>query len=123
MGDARRFVVGFLAQLTEQRRGEISARVAGAAQLVVSELVTNACKYAPGPCVVNVELDGRALEITVWDSDPALPVTRAANPGRVGGHGLEIVRALCESFEVLCEPIGKQVKARILVRPADGLVA
>ncbi|WP_434599843.1 ATP-binding protein [Streptomyces sp. A5-4] len=123
IGDARRFVVGFLAQLTEEHRGEISSRVAGAAQLVVSELVTNACKYAPGPCVVNVELDGPALEITVWDTDPALPVPREAKPGRVGGHGLEIVRALCESFEVLCEPIGKKIKARIPVRPADGMMA
>ncbi|HET6858556.1 MAG TPA: ATP-binding protein [Streptomyces sp.] len=123
IGDARRLVVGFLAQLIEDRGSEVSSRVAGAAQLVVSELVTNACKYAPGPCVVNVEMIGPVLEITVWDSESALPVAQAAEPGRVGGHGLEIVRSLCESLEVLCEPIGKQVKARIPVWPAHELTA
>lgn len=118
IGDARRFVVGFLAQLQEERRAEISPQVTGVAQLVVSELVTNACKYAPGPCVVNVELAGPVLEITVWDSHPVLPVSCATEPDRVGGHGLEIVSALCESFEAQRRPVGKQVKARVSVKPA-----
>ncbi len=92
----------------------------GVAQLVVSELVTNARKYAPGPCGVNIEWAGAVLEITVWDTDPALPVVRAADPGRVGGHGLEIVTALCEGFEVRREPFGKRVTARVLAEPAVG---
>ncbi|MGW7056144.1 ATP-binding protein [Streptomyces sp. NPDC054887] len=115
IGNARRFVVGFLARLREERRLDISSHVTGVAQLVVSELVTNACKYAPGPCVLSVELAGNALEITVWDSDPVLPVARAADPGRVGGHGLEIVGALCGALEAWREPIGKRVKARVPV--------
>ncbi|MFD5098764.1 ATP-binding protein [Streptomyces albidochromogenes] len=119
IGDARRFVAKFLAQVRAERRPEISAQVTGVAELVVSELVTNACKYAPGPCVVNVELAGPVVEITVWDSDPVLPQARAAEPSRVGGHGLEIVSALCEGFEAQREPIGKQVKARVPVAPAD----
>ncbi len=65
----------------------VSARAMGMVQLVVSELVTNACKFAPGPCLLNLEMDQGAVQVTVWDTDPSLPVARAADPGRVGQHG------------------------------------
>ncbi|MET9513206.1 ATP-binding protein [Streptomyces flavidovirens] len=81
IGDARRFVTGFLTQLDQEHRIEVPARAAGVAELVVSELVTNVCKYAPGPCVVNVEVAGSVLEITVWDTNPVLPVVCAPDPG------------------------------------------
>ncbi|WP_328863532.1 ATP-binding protein [Streptomyces sp. NBC_00306] len=38
----------------------------------MSELITNACKYAPGPMLLDLELTGRTLEITVTDSSPAI---------------------------------------------------
>lgn len=120
IAEARRFISGFLTQLQEEQRFEVSSRVAGVVQLIVSELVTNARKYAPGPCVVNVELARPVLEITVWDTDPILPVARAADPGRIGGHGLEIVTALCEGFEAQREPIGKRITARVPVEPTVG---
>jgi two-component sensor histidine kinase len=71
------------------------------AELVVSELVTNAHKYAPGPCLLDLEVSDGAVEISIWDSDPALPVPQEADPNRVGKHGLEIVMAVCRSFERL----------------------
>ncbi|MGW2897511.1 ATP-binding protein [Streptomyces sp. NPDC001212] len=67
-------------------------------QLLVSELVTNAPKYAPGPCMLTLEATGGAVGVTVWDSEPTLPTARAADPGRVGRHGLEIVLAVSEGF-------------------------
>lgn len=119
--EARRFVAGFLTRLCQKHGVEVSSRAAGAAELVASELVTNACKYAPGPCVLNVELAGAAVEITVWDTNPALPVVCAPDPGRIGGHGLEIVTAMCAGFEVVHgEPIGKRITARLLLEPAAG---
>ncbi len=118
IGDARRFVTGFLTQLHQEHRIEVPSRAADVVALVVSELVTNVCKYAPGPCVVNVEVAGSALEITVWDTNPALPVVCAPDPGRIGGHGLELVTAMCEGVEARREPIGKQIKARVPLEPA-----
>ncbi|WP_444852263.1 ATP-binding protein [Streptomyces sp. NPDC000229] len=97
----------------------VSPQAVGAAQLVVSELVTNACKYVPGPCAVDLEVDGPALQITVWDTDPALPVARAAEPGRIGQHGLEIVMALCEGFDVQREPVGKRIGVRLALTTGD----
>ncbi|WP_255306268.1 ATP-binding protein [Streptomyces sp. Wb2n-11] len=118
IGDARRFVTGFLAQLHRDGWIEVSPRLTEIAQLVVSELVTNARKYAPGPCAVEVELSGPVLEITVSDTSPVLPLVLPADPARVGGHGLEIVTAVCEDFAAQREPSGKRVKARVPTGPA-----
>jgi anti-sigma regulatory factor (Ser/Thr protein kinase) len=82
-------------------------------QLVVSELVTNARKYAPGPVLMDLRIVSDAVEVVVWDCDPVLPVARAADAGRVGQHGLEIVMAVAQGFEAQREPVGKRITARI----------
>lgn len=48
-----------------------------------------------------------------------LPVTRAADTGRVGQHGPEIVMAVAQGFEVQREPVGERITARIALRYAD----
>ncbi|WP_344323651.1 ATP-binding protein [Streptomyces macrosporus] len=113
IADARQFVTGFLTRARVVHGFPVPRRTIDTARLVVSELVTNACKYAPGPCVLDLELDEGVLEVTVWDGNPRLPITRAAEPGRVGQHGLEIVLALCEGFDVRRDPVGKRIKVRI----------
>ncbi|GAA2404436.1 ATP-binding protein [Streptomyces glaucosporus] len=120
IADARQFVTGFLSRARAVHGFPVTRRTADTARLVVSELVTNACKYAPGPCVLDLELHERVLEITVWDGNPRLPITRAAEPGRVGQHGLEIVLALCEGFDVRRDPVGKRIKVRIALEAAHG---
>jgi hypothetical protein len=50
-------------------------------ELVVSELVSNAYKYAPGPCLLDLEVSDGAVEISVWGTDPTLP---SACPCRSG---------------------------------------
>jgi len=92
----------------------------GMVQLVVSELVTNARKYAPGPCLLTLEVSDGAVEVTVWDSEPVLPIAKAADPGRVGQHGLEIVMAVCRSIEVRREPVGKRIKAVVVLADDPG---
>ncbi|WP_371658281.1 ATP-binding protein [Streptomyces sp. NBC_00280] len=98
----------------------VSERAMGMVELVVSELVTNAYKYAPGPCLLDLEVVDGAVEISVWDSDPTLPAACPADPGRVGQHGLEITMAVCRSFEVRREPVGKRVKAAIVLADDPG---
>src|SRR5689334_23124442 len=110
---ARHFATDFLSRTTAALGRPIAARTAEMAPLVVSELVTNACKYAPGPIQMDLQITGRFLEITVWDSDPVLPMARAAEPGRIGQHGLEIVMIVAEGFEVQREKVGKRVTARL----------
>ncbi|PKW05671.1 Anti-sigma regulatory factor (Ser/Thr protein kinase) [Streptomyces sp. 1222.5] len=103
----------FLARAQAAHGVPVTARTMDLTQLVVSELVTNACKYAPGPVLLVLRIADGAVETEVWDSDPVLPVARAADPGRVGQHGLEIVMAVVQGFEVRREPVGKRITARI----------
>jgi anti-sigma regulatory factor (Ser/Thr protein kinase) len=80
---------------------------------VVSELVTNACKYAPGPVLVELRINAHGVDVVVWDSDPTVPAARAADPDRIGQHGLEIVKAVTEDLFIEQEPVGKRITARI----------
>ncbi|WP_077797355.1 ATP-binding protein [Streptomyces sp. JHA26] len=113
----RELARGLLARSRAAHGTEVSDRAVDVVQLVVSELLTNACKYAPGPSLVDLELAEDRVEVSVWDSDPVLPVPAASDPGRIGRHGLEIVRAVCQTFEVHREAVGKRTTA--VVRLAD----
>ncbi|MFF4487868.1 ATP-binding protein [Streptomyces sp. NPDC001544] len=113
IAQARHRAAGFLARVQAEYGLPVSARAVDVTQLVVSELVTNARKYAPGPLLMELRITGDLVEVRVWDSDPVLPVARAADPGRVGQHGLEIVMAVAQGFEVQREPVGKRITARI----------
>lgn len=75
-------------------------------------------KYAPGPCLLDLEVSEGTVQISVWGTDPTLPAACPTDPGRVGQHGLEIIMAVCQTFEVRREPVGKRVRAAIVL--ADG---
>jgi anti-sigma regulatory factor (Ser/Thr protein kinase) len=109
----RELARGFLARVRAVQGLVVSDRAMDVVQLVVSELLTNACKYAPGPSLVDLELGDGQVEVTVWDSDPVLPVPGAPDPDRVGRHGLEIVMAVCQTFEVHRETVGKRTTAAV----------
>ncbi|MGW0424628.1 ATP-binding protein [Streptomyces sp. NPDC003015] len=113
IAQARDFAAGFLVRMQAEHGLPVSTRVMDVVRLVVSELVTNARKYAPGPALLELRVADARVEVTVWDSQTALPVPRAAEPGRVGQHGLEIVMALAQSFEAHRQPVGKRITASI----------
>ncbi|MEV7311058.1 ATP-binding protein [Streptomyces microflavus] len=110
---ARAFVREFLDTARSQHGLTISARAADISQLVVSELATNVCKYAPGPCLLDVESEGVLLDISMWDSGPVLPTASPADPTRIGQHGLELVLMVCQSFTVHSEPVGKRIRVQV----------
>jgi len=116
----RHLAADFLARVQADHGLPVSQRAVDLTQLVVSELVTNARKYAPGPVLLNLRIAGDTVEVVVWDSDPVLPVARAADAGRVGQHGLEIVMAVCQGFEAQREPVGKRITVRIALLDDPG---
>ncbi|MFI1788040.1 ATP-binding protein [Streptomyces olivaceoviridis] len=112
IAQARRLAAGFLARARSGQGGPVSQRAVDLTRLVVSELVTNARKYAPGPVLMELRITGEAVEVVVWNSDPVLPVARASDAGRVGQHGLEIVMAVAQGVEARREPVGKRSSER-----------
>ncbi|MFG3251736.1 ATP-binding protein [Streptomyces sp. NPDC048187] len=110
---ARRAADAFLTRARTEHGVSVSQRAWDLTRLVVSELVTNAHKYAPGPALMDLRLHGGTVEVAVWDSGPELPIARAADAGRVGQHGLEIVMAVAQGFEARREPVGKRIIVRL----------
>ncbi|MEV5957900.1 ATP-binding protein [Streptomyces sp. NPDC051987] len=112
--DARAAVRALLARFGHQQ----DARPSQDAQLVVSELVTNAVRHAPGPVGLALELspDAGLLRIAVSDSSPRPPEPREADPGRVGGHGLRLVVRLCGRLHTVARESGKEVVVHLRLR-------
>ncbi|MER7105117.1 ATP-binding protein [Streptomyces humidus] len=120
IADARHHAVAFLDRAQAEHRLPLPARVRDLTQLVVSELVTNARKYAPGPVLMELRITAGSVDVVVRDSDPSVPAARAANPGRIGQHGLEIVKAVTEVLFVEQEAVGKRITARIALAEPPG---
>jgi anti-sigma regulatory factor (Ser/Thr protein kinase) len=117
---ARDLARSFLTRVQAVHGLPVSSRVMSLVQLVVSELVTNARKYAPGPCLLTLSIESGAVHISVWDSSTTLPAVLAPDPGRIGQHGLEIVMAVCSSFAVHREPVGKRIAAAVVLADDPG---
>ncbi|MER7515512.1 ATP-binding protein [Streptomyces sp. NPDC126499] len=106
---ARDLARGFLGDVQAVHGLPVSGRVMSTVQLVVSELVTNARKYAPGPCLLDLRVAGGTVEVTVWDANPTPPAILPPDPSRIGQHGLELVMAVSRSLAVHREPVGKRI--------------
>jgi anti-sigma regulatory factor (Ser/Thr protein kinase) len=120
IAEARDMARDFLASVQAVHGLPVSARAVDVVQLVVSELVTNARKYAPGPCLLDLAVSGGAVQVSVWDSSTTVPSVLPADPQRIGQHGLEIVMAVCQTFCVSREPVGKQITASIRLADDPG---
>ena len=80
----------------------VDARVEGSvielAELLVSELVTNAAVHARGMVRLTVHADAHWVRIEVEDQGRGRPVLRPATQDDVDGRGLEIVDALATDW-------------------------
>lgn len=83
------------------------------AELLASEVVTNAIEHAPGaPIGFARPLDSgsggrRGVTCEVTDSSPSLPKVRQAGPDQEHGRGMAIVRALAAASGVRLGPADK----------------
>ncbi len=87
IAQARHLATQFLTRVQTEHGLPVSQRALDLTQLVVSELVTNARKYAPGPVLMDLSIVGDMVEVVVWDSHPVLPVARARTPDGWGSMG------------------------------------
>lgn len=83
------------------------------AQLVLTELLTNAIVHAESSCTVTLELSGTSLHIEVSDDDPTPPQPQPFDVMREGGRGLLIVSSLASAWGIEPNATGKRVWAHL----------
>lgn len=92
------------------------------AELLTSELVTNAVLHAETPVRVTCRADGCEVEVSVLDWQPGCTIPacpgRTADPHREVGRGLVMLAALSSSWGVTYAPAAKAVWFRL--RPGAG---
>jgi MEDS: MEthanogen/methylotroph, DcmR Sensory domain/Histidine kinase-like ATPase domain len=108
---ARRFVAGLLSRRPYGDRVD-----ADDAQLVVSELATNAVIHAGTPFSVAVRSDGSSVRIAVHDWSSMQPVVRDGNPSATSGRGLRLIAMVSHAWGVEFGPDGKTVWAELPLR-------
>ena len=111
VADARRWLRGVISWAPSELR-EL-------AELVLSELVTNAVLHAPGPLRVSVSRREGCLALEVVDTNPDhLPAIRSYADDATTGRGLRIVDRLCAAWGVRGLAAGKGVWA-VLADPGE----
>jgi anti-sigma regulatory factor (Ser/Thr protein kinase) len=80
-----------------------------ATELLVSELVTNAFKYATGPTLLRLILEPETLTCEVHDSSPALPRVLQVDRDAESGRGLHVVSQLAARWGARRTHTGKVV--------------
>jgi two-component sensor histidine kinase len=70
------------------------------AELLASELVTNAVTHGRGDVRVVMEYDADGLAVTVSDDEPAVPEVADGASSTVGGRGLRLVEVLSSAWGV-----------------------
>jgi len=92
------------------------------AELAVSELVTNAVRYAQGKIGVRLVLEGGGLFCEVLDESAAMPRLRQATPDDERGRGLQVVSQIAQRWGTRRSAAGKVVWCELTVpesaRPA-----
>jgi anti-sigma regulatory factor (Ser/Thr protein kinase) len=99
---ARQFVAGTM-------RAWGCAEMIEDAELLVSELVTNAVLHARSPARVTIDRDGSRLRVGVYDSSPSPPRLRDYGPDSVTGRGLLLVDRIARRWGVEMNGNGKCV--------------
>jgi anti-sigma regulatory factor (Ser/Thr protein kinase) len=107
VGEARSWIDEYLAERA------IEDTVRDDAQLVVSELVTNALMHGDGELVLRASVTATAVQVSVTDAGDALPEVLPLDPTRIGGLGLIVVDRVAKAWGVSPFPGGKTVWATL----------
>jgi anti-sigma regulatory factor (Ser/Thr protein kinase) len=89
------------------------------AQLLVSELVSNALMHAATEVTLTLDLDQERLRIEVEDGGADLPPLGAVVPEAASGRGLLIVDRVASRWGTMPAPDGKVVWAELGPSPSS----
>jgi PAS domain S-box-containing protein len=108
---ARRFVRDRLEEAGWQEEADV-------AELLVSEIATNAVRYGTPPYQVTVEFSGACVEVAVADEDVTLPRAVVSKGGLAeSGRGLRLLGELASNWGARSRQGGKSVWFTIERRP------
>ncbi|MFJ6727893.1 ATP-binding protein [Streptomyces sp. NPDC091281] len=86
------------------------------ALLVVSELVTNACRHTPGPRHLGMALRGRVLLLDVGDRSRVPPrLVPPEGRGPAGGYGFRLITELVDAWAVVPRHYAKSVRVTMIM--------
>jgi two-component sensor histidine kinase len=91
--EARRFVRSVLGD-------EVARETIELAELLTSELVTNAIRHGSGHVSVALRRQSGTLAVSVSDDDAAMPVAPPEEPLALGGRGVRMVQRLAQDWGV-----------------------
>jgi two-component sensor histidine kinase len=74
--------------------------VAHTAELLVSELVTNAITHGTGTVHISIDCANHCLSVTVGDDEPTIPEMQPERLLSMGGRGMRMVEALASAWGV-----------------------
>ena len=89
------------------------------AELLVSELVTNAILHARSPLQVTVESRGELVRVAVADDSPRTPQRRRHSVDSGTGRGLLLVERMATRWGVDAAPAGKVVWFELSNEPVE----
>jgi GAF domain-containing protein/anti-sigma regulatory factor (Ser/Thr protein kinase) len=109
---ARRFVA-------EALNGRAPEAVIRTAELVVTELATNAVMHVGPPVVVSVSVTPQVVRVEVADPSRMAPIQAFPGDEAMTGRGLGLVGALSKQWGVTLQPDGKIVWAEFATHQTD----
>jgi anti-sigma regulatory factor (Ser/Thr protein kinase) len=95
-------------------------RLVETAELLVTELATNALRYGKFPIELQVLLLDDTVTFAVADSDPPLPRFRRSSYDDEGGRGLQLVATMASRWGARATSAGKVVWCELPRTGADG---
>jgi len=102
-------VVGVWGTAGQLPAGPSSDDLLDTAQLLLTELLSNALRHSETPILVAAALQDGRLRVDVTDSGHRMPKLRQARPGETAGRGLQLVDSLSSSWGVTPLEHGKRV--------------
>ncbi len=79
------------------------------AELLVSELVSNAVRYGSAPPLMRIEADARGVRVAIQDESTEPPQLQDVSADADGGRGIMLVDALAIAWGWSSTPNGKRV--------------
>jgi anti-sigma regulatory factor (Ser/Thr protein kinase) len=84
----------------------VAPDVVHTAELLVSELVTNAVTHGRGVVRLAIDCGEHTVSVTVSDEDPTAPQVQPEQLMAIGGRGLRMIETLASAWGVTPHPDG-----------------